>query len=83
MLAYAIEWNKNGAFEQIEEANSLEFIHIDGVESGVYYQVRYRARNIHGLSEASESFTILAATIPNTPYDVSIQILSIGAAFSC
>jgi hypothetical protein len=72
VLAYAIEWDKNGDFELIQEANSLEFIHIDGVESGVYYQLRYRARNIHGLSEASDSFSILAATIPNTPYDVSI-----------
>jgi hypothetical protein len=38
-----------------------------GVISGRYYRVRYRAKNIVGFGEYSDTSYILAATIPETP----------------
>lgn len=52
---------------------SLEQLYLTDVSSGVYYRFKYRARNVHGDGEASESFTILAATIPNTPQPPTVS----------
>jgi hypothetical protein len=37
------------------------------VTSGSYLTFRYRARNVHGWSEYSDTFVIVAATIPDVP----------------
>jgi len=49
-------------------------IYVDGVDSGVYYKFRYRARNIHGDSEESETIILLAATEPSQMGRPSISI---------
>jgi hypothetical protein len=43
---------------------SLDRIFVAGINSGVYYDFKYRAKNIHGEGEPSYPFTILAAHIP-------------------
>ncbi len=37
------------------------------VTSGSYLNFRYRSHNVHGWSEYSDTFVIVAATIPDPP----------------
>ena len=41
------------------------------VVSGAYLSFRYRAHNVHGWSTYSDTFVIVAATIPDRPTNVA------------
>jgi hypothetical protein len=70
ILSYIISWNggSGNVFTDISghDVNdlSLDRIFVAGINSGVYYDFKYRAKNIHGEGEPSDPFTILAAHIP-------------------
>ena len=71
IISYVVSCDQGlaGAFVDLsgDDVNDLstEQIYLSGVTSGVYYQFKYRARNVHGDGVDSDPFTILAATIPN------------------
>ena len=80
MLSYVVSWDEGlgGEFVDLSghENNDLriEQIYVDGVQSGVYYTFKYRARNVHGEGPDSDPFTILAATKPNQMQAPSVDI---------
>jgi hypothetical protein len=49
------------------DVNSLETtkLYVVNVNSGVYYQFKYRARNVHGEGQDSPTVTVLAGTVPH------------------
>jgi hypothetical protein len=69
IISYVISWDQGlgGDYTDIsgDLVNSLltEQIYQD-TTSGVYYNFKYRARNVHGDGPDSDLITIVAATIP-------------------
>lgn len=74
ILSYNIEWDDGSNGETWSEVigvfelyTDLEYLHTAGVQSGVLYQIRIRAKNKHGWSEFSDILEVLAATEPSEP----------------
>jgi hypothetical protein len=68
---YSIEMDHDGnGFVEVSTAPLLTspgIISNANVVSGAYLNFRYRAHNVHGWSDYSDSFVIVAATIPDPP----------------
>jgi hypothetical protein len=72
--AYGLEIDRadgNGFVEAVSASPALSALVSTGITSGQAYTVRYRARNVHGWSDAySPVLTIVAATVPSAPTDL-------------
>lgn len=68
---YSVEMDHDGSgFVEVTTApitTSPAIISNPDVTSGAYLTFRYKAYNVHGWSEYSDSFVIVAATIPDAP----------------
>lgn len=51
------------------------------VQSGVYYQFVYRARNVHGDGPSSDPVTILAATVPIQMAEPTINLDTLNVQY--
>jgi hypothetical protein len=67
---YAIELDSGLGFIEVSTdplLTSPAIISSTDVTSGAYLTFRYRAHNVHGWSEYSDSFVIVASTVPDLP----------------
>ena len=85
MTSYNLQWDKGeGDFSGGYDLTGISapytattFTQTANVLSGGYYLFRYRAKNIHGWGEYSDSISIVAASAPATPATVSTAISDI------
>lgn len=79
ILSYSVELNDGTGFVAYvgDLADSLSLAPIaTSLTSGVMYNVRYRARNVHGWSDYSPYEMIVANTIPSKP--LNVRTLNVG-----
>ena len=71
ILSYIVSWDSGngGAFTTLSgwDVNNLETtkLYVVNVDSGVYYQFKYKVRNVHGEGQDSLAVTVLAGTVPH------------------
>ena len=75
IITYSIEMSHDGGlFEEVSSApllTSPAVISNENTISGAYLTFRYRAFNVHGWSDYSDEFVIVAATVPEAPTNVA------------
>lgn len=65
--------DKNGVFKIIEKNVATYNYEVNDLELGESYSFKVQARNIYGYGLASDTFTLLCATAPNSPSGVSTK----------
>jgi len=76
ILSYSVEINDGNGFDSYvgETSDSLSLSPLaTSLTSGLMYNLRYRARNVHGWSEYSPTELIVANTVPSKPLNVRTQ----------
>jgi hypothetical protein len=72
---YSIEMDHDGnGFVEVSTSpllTSPTIISNENTVSGAYLNFRYRAHNVHGWSDYSDEFVIVAATIPDPPTNIA------------
>lgn len=82
ITSYVLYWNQSGSMQPVhgDTTDSLDttFIVTTSVTSGQTYELYWKAKNIHGLSDPSPIESILASGIPDQPDPPTTEVLSTG-----